>query len=116
MIYLQLNDHCVEVGTKLTGSCLWTPDATEGNKPLKLMIGWRTEGRGTVDQETLYETEVQPSVRSHFSCQIPVGGPVSYDGQLLRIIWEIVVNRPKWLGFKDTLHTEVFRVVPRNFS
>lgn len=114
MIHIYLDSDTLEVGEKLSGSCLWTPTSEEGKKNLNLTIGWRTEGRGDVDKETIYEIEIPASARTYFSCQIPITGPVSYDGNLLRIIWEIVVTKSKFLGFKDTLKSQFFQVVPRS--
>lgn len=116
MINIYLDKDTIEVGTKLSGSCLWTPASKEEKKTLKLFIGWRTEGRGDIDKETIYETEIQPSSRAYFNCQIPITGPVSYDGELLRIIWEIVIARPKFLGLKAILETQVFQVVSRQHN
>ncbi len=113
MIHLKLNTDPVEVGEKLTGVCLWTPNNSEGTKPLKLTIGWRTEGRGTVDQVILDEIEISPSERLYLNCPIPFTSPISYDGELLRIIWEINIYRSQWLGFKTTLKTKVFQVIPK---
>lgn len=112
MINFYLDSDSFEVGSILTGSCLFTPDTQKKEKPLKLTIGWRTEGRGDKDKEVLYETEVKPSERTYFKCKIPMAGPVSYDGQLLRIIWEIVVTRQKIIG-QDKLKTQVLHVIPR---
>lgn len=114
MINIYLDTDTLEVGTKLSGSCLWTPNKKESNKTLTLLIGWRTEGRGDVDKETIYETEITPSSRAYFSCQIPPTGPVSYDGELLRIIWEVIISRSKFFGVQDILETKIFRVIARN--
>lgn len=113
MINLDLNSESIEVGSELTGSCIWIPDTQEKNKSLKLTIGWRTEGRGNIDKETLYETEVNPSLRAYFRCKIPMSGPISYDGQLLRIIWEIIVFCPGWFFQKNMVETQVLHIIPR---
>lgn len=113
MINFYINSDSLEVGSELTGSYIWTPDTQKKEKPLKLTIGYRTEGRGDVDKEALYETEVKVSERTYFRCKIPMVGPVSYDGQLLRIIWEIAVTRSKWFGRDDIVKTQVFHVIPR---
>ncbi|MEO1377704.1 MAG: hypothetical protein AAFW70_26175 [Cyanobacteria bacterium J06635_10] len=112
MINLAMNSESLEVGSELTGSCIWIPDTQEKNKPLILTIGWRTEGRGNVDKEVLYETEVKPSQRAYFRCKIPMAGPISYDGELLRIIWEIIVIRKQWIR-GNKLKTQVLQVIPR---
>lgn len=113
MINFYLNSDSFEIGSKLTGSCLWTPNNSNRQKPLKLTIGWRTEGRGEVDKQILYETEIQPFQKTHFQCKIPFSGPVSYDGHIMRIIWEIAVIRMKLLGLHDVFKTQEFRVIPQ---
>ncbi|MEO1520125.1 MAG: hypothetical protein AAFU78_05045, partial [Cyanobacteria bacterium J06633_2] len=71
------------------------------------------EGRGNNEQEIIYQTKIQPSSSGvPFSCSIPLSGPVSYDGELLRIIWEVEILQPTLLG-SESLDSEVFRVVPR---
>lgn len=113
MINFYLNSDLLEVGSELTGSCIWTPDTQNKEKPLKLTIGYRTEGRGDVDKQMLFETELKLSERTYFRCKIPMAGPISYDGQLIRIIWKIAVTRSKWFGRNDIVKNQVFRVIPR---
>ncbi len=113
MINFYFNEDSFQVGSTLTGSCLWTPDKPSNQKLLRLTIGWRTEGRGDVEQQTLYHTEIRPSERTHFKCNIPFSAPVSYDGQLLRIIWEIAVTRIKFLGLRHVIQSQEIRVIPQ---
>ncbi|AFZ61257.1 hypothetical protein H6G54_02900 [Anabaena cylindrica FACHB-243] len=110
--YFDADVDSLEVSSDLTGSCTWIPDGKNKENSLTLTIGWRTEGRGSIDSEIIYETELIQSETTYFKCKIPVAGPISYDGKLLRIIWEIVVSRRKWLG-KDTLKTQIVRVIPQ---
>lgn len=113
MINFYLNSDSLEVGSELNGSCIWTPDTKKNEKPLYLEIGWRTEGKGNLDRETLFKTEVKASERTYFKSQIPIAGPVSYDGELIRIIWEITVSHSKFLILKDVVKTQVLRIIPR---
>lgn len=110
--YFDVDADSLEVGSDLTGSCTWIPDGKNQQNSSTLTIGWRTEGRGSIDKEIIYETELIESKTTYFKCKIPVAGPISYDGKLLRIIWEIAVTRRKWLG-KDTLKTQIVRVIPQ---
>jgi hypothetical protein len=116
MINLSFNVdiNCLEVGSDLTGSCIWIPDTQNQEKsPTTLTIGWRTDGKGDKDEEIIYKTELKSSVRTYFQCRIPVAGPVSYNGQLLKIIWEITVFTSNLLIFSETLKTQVIHVIPR---
>jgi hypothetical protein len=112
--YFDVDVDSLEVSSDLTGSCTWIPDSKNKENSLTLTIAWRTEGRGSIDNEIIYETELIQSETTYFKCKIPVAGPISYNGKLLRIIWEIAVTQPKWLGLgKDTLKTQMIRVIPQ---
>ena len=93
MIHYQLNDSTFALGDTVQGSCQWFPSNNEeARKIAKLTVGWRTEGRGDVDQTALYEAELRPQQTVHFKCDIPFNAHPSYDGELLRIIWEVRVD------------------------
>lgn len=113
MIDFYLDSDSIEAGSELNGSCIWTPHTRKNEKPLNLEIGWRTEGKGISDEETLFKTEIRASERTYFKSQIPIAGPVSYDGHLIRIIWEIRVSSSKFFVLKDVVKTQVLRIIPR---
>jgi hypothetical protein len=86
MLNLTLKQSELRIGDRLTGYVQWT-----GNQPakeIKLMIQWRTEGRGSIDEAKLHEM-ILPPEGGRFSYQIPITASYSYDGQLIRIIWEV---------------------------
>jgi hypothetical protein len=86
MLNLTLQQSELRIGDHLTGYVQWT-----GNQPakeIKLIIQWRTEGRGSIDEAKLHAM-ILPPEGGHFSFQIPSTAPYSYDGQLIRIIWEV---------------------------
>ncbi|MBJ7900079.1 MAG: hypothetical protein GC158_09200 [Cyanobacteria bacterium RI_101] len=111
MLRIALNETALSPGAYLEGTCQWLPDRDERNKKARLMVGWRTEGRGDVDKATIYEQEILADSLTAFTCQIPLTGPYSYDGQLLRIIWEVTAEVAGAFNLRKTHQTQVFRVV-----
>ena len=92
MIHIQLEKHIYALGEAITGSCEWIPDGDEKSQRAILIVGWRTEGRGSVDTHSIHEMSLQPSRATDFICNISPKEHPSYDGELLRIIWEVRVD------------------------
>lgn len=118
MIHYQLNESIFTLGETVTGSCEWLPSGQESGKKAKLTVGWITEGRGDVNREDLYEAELIPQRLTRFSCKIPLTAHPSYDGELLRIIWEVRVEFVSKgligkLGVGKSHDSKAFRVVAR---
>jgi len=112
MINYQLNENTFTLGDTVSGSCQWLPSGNEAKKKATLTVGWRTEGRGDVDSEFIYQAEIFPQQLVKFNCKIPLNAYPSYDGKLLRIIWEVRVDfKPR--GKKESPETKTFRVVAR---
>jgi hypothetical protein len=112
MISIYLQENTVSPGQLLQGTCQWLPEGNEVNKKAHLKIGWRTEGRGNVDRETLYKKDVVSQDAMPFQYQIPLKVPYSYDGELLRIIWEVTVEVEGPFQLRQAHQTETFRVLP----
>lgn len=94
MIHYQLNQKTFILGDTLICHCHWQPSGKEAPKMAVLTFGWRTEGRGDIDRHVLYQAMLKPQATINFSCRIPDDAPPSYDGELLRIIWEVRVDLP----------------------
>lgn len=121
MIDVTLLQSEVTVGETLSGRMTWTASSQKQPKEIKISMGWRTEGRGEVDRQTVEEIRLgedrfsaNGAVYSDFNFPIPRSGPVSYDGSLIRIIWEvrIVVDMPGFFS-RDDKETYGFRVLPQ---
>jgi len=98
MFFIQINEPYVQVGDTVHGSVEWR---SSGTVPRAIIIAaqWRTEGRGDVSRGKAGEMRApyDPSsplsgVPIPFAFTIPAEGPVSYDGNMLRIIWEITAQ------------------------
>ncbi|MBT8207184.1 MAG: hypothetical protein KJO18_02825 [Acidimicrobiia bacterium] len=116
MITIQMTDSIVVLGQRLAGYVTWQVD---GRQPeaVEVSAQWRTEGRGNVDSGTVHEVRTELS-DSEFSSQwltvdapIPLTAPITYDGKLIRIIWELHVRLDIPWG-RDEKHEERFVVVP----
>lgn len=116
MIRLELEQDAVVNGDHLRGNAEWT---TEGKQPRKFEVicRWRVEGKGRKYEEVVdLELDVSPGAHASlpFDFEIPMVGPLSYDGKLFRIVWEIVARADLPLAF-DEEQTKPFTVRPRPY-
>jgi len=116
MIAIEIPRWEVEIGGQLKATATWQ---VEGRRPeaVELKVGWRTEGRGMVDAATVGERRVDleddafATPWATIEITIPDGSPVSYDGQLIRVLW-LVEARLDIPWARDERHEEFFRVAP----
>ena len=123
MIDIQLDGTQLCWGDRLSGQFIWQPDNPDKiPKSAAVSINWFTEGRGSRDRQTVDEQPLDPQKILDFqtrpfpfSFTIPQETPITYDGYLFRLMWELEVKivfpgifRPKELG------TAVFQVLPRS--
>ncbi|MGV0024612.1 hypothetical protein [Phormidesmis priestleyi] len=110
MLSLRLQQTELTAGEWLSGTVSWM--GQKSPQEIHLTIAWRTEGRGTVDTAKLHEMSLASG--DNFRYRILPTGPYSYDGQLIRVIWEVsaVAQMGGFLS-KSPKEVKVFRVVPR---
>ncbi len=67
-------------------------------KGIDIAIGWRTEGRGDTDRDTIFSTRETPDTlqpglpnRYRHSVSLPQT-PISYAGNLISIVWMVSVK------------------------
>ena len=98
MIDIQISQSRVEIGDQVEAQVSWQVD---GRQPdgVVIEVGWRTEGRGTVNEGVVGKHTVEIDDDDAFSTPwktitttIPVEAPVSYDGDLIRIRWGVHVR------------------------
>ena len=95
MIQLSIERTQLQLGEAVRGVALWTPEAGENPRHVFAKVLWRTEGRGIVNTATLWEQRVPAAglpIQIPIDVALPLDGPISYDGNLLRILWEVVVG------------------------
>lgn len=86
---IELDSPLVEVGESVAGTLHWGPDA--GTGPVRVGVGYRTEGRGTPVRSLVAAVDLTPSPdrTAAFELEIPSGGPISFDGRLIRVVWQV---------------------------
>jgi hypothetical protein len=117
-IHLQ-HQGAFEVGQQVKGTLIWTPDSDTLPRSILVSLGWRTEGRGFVDRQRV--ASMSPTVNRvvagrptmiPFAVELPLEGPMSYVGSLMRIIWELTVDIEKPWAIDEHLTIGLI-VVPR---
>lgn len=119
MIQIVTDRTTLEVGEQISGQAIWTPDRPVSPREIRVFAGWRTEGRGDRSNGKAGELRYPPGpngfpppVQLEFAFTIPPTGPVSYDGKLIRILWEIVVQIDLPMA-SDELMQLPFLVLPK---
>jgi len=117
MISIELKHNQLSPGQMLQGDCYWQTKSDKDFRAATLTIGWRTEGRGNVDKDQFSQKiKLASLVSVPFEYEIPLNAPLSYDGQLIRIIWEVVIEMDEFwfgidpVGFEREKGEKVFRV------
>src|SRR5438105_294430 len=88
MIRLELSQESVHNGERVTGHATWSG----GKEPrtFQVICRWRIEGKGRKREEVVDTAGGGSQIAFDFA--IPGSGPLSYDGKLFRIVWEIVAR------------------------
>jgi hypothetical protein len=120
MIRVELSQEKVRNGDLLTGRVVWTASGKKQPRKIEAICRWRIEGKGRrketiVDQELGLDVESRSEVSVQFDFTIPLHGPLSYDGKLFRVVWE-VVGRADLPFAIDEVETKAFTVVPRPWN
>src|SRR2546426_3087385 len=120
VIRIELSQEKVRNGDSLTGRVVWTASGKKQPRKIEAICRWRIEGKGRkketiVDQELGLDVESRSEVSVPFDFTIPLNGPLSYDGKLFRVVWEIV-GRADLPFAIDEVETNAFTVVPRPWN
>jgi len=115
MIRLQLKQTQVCPGQIVRGDCYWQTNSDKDFQPATLKVGWRTEGRGDTEKMELFSQQIRLAslVPVPFEYEIPLSAPLSYDGQLIRIIWEVSVEFKQGILGQKEQDKAIIRVVSR---
>ncbi|HEX7419631.1 MAG TPA: hypothetical protein VF505_07070, partial [Thermoanaerobaculia bacterium] len=88
MIRFELPQESVRTGDRLTGHASWSSSGGKAPRTFRVICRWRIEGKGRRKEDVIDTAGGGNQVAFEF--EIPLSGPLSYDGKLFRIIWEIV--------------------------
>lgn len=95
---LELDDLVCQLGDRFTGRLTRHADADGvlGDSParsIQLVLRMYTEGRGDTDRRDVtnqnFDLEAHGGLNATFSLLVPETSPVSYDGTLMRVMYEI---------------------------
>lgn len=100
MIDLRLDCSLCRAGDRLSGQFIWQPDdPSKPPKDARVNLAWFTEGRGSRDRLVVEHWQIpleklsQLQQRPHlFNLTIPPDVPITYDGYLFRLMWEVEVQ------------------------
>jgi hypothetical protein len=116
MIQIKLEGQQVRAGERLRGQALWNSSGSKQPRKIEVTCQWRIEGKGRAKKEVVERT-LEPDIRDRTQVTVPFDfaistlGPLSYEGKLLSIIWEVVARVD--LPFAvDEVETKTFRVTP----
>ena len=117
---LELEDLVCPVGHQFVGRLTRQADAdglssTSRARGVRLVLRVYTEGRGTVDKRDVstaqFDLESHGGLNASFSLAVPATSPISYDGALMRVKYEIEARVDLKLA-RDDKYTRQVLVVP----
>jgi len=121
---LELHSQIVEAGGSLVGELIREPklddSQTAGShriQGVRVEFGFMTEGRGDTDSRLRYIREFDVDewgrLDETLNIAVPSDGPISYNGQLIRVHW--TVRATAMISMAIDRHLEIpVLVVPRN--
>ncbi len=110
---LELDAPVTECGETLAGTATWGPLA-EVPRRLVVRLCWVAEGQGDSDRRHLGEVAFDGSASGSepFELDVPAGGPISYDGNLFQVRWEVELRLDRRLRADPSVAVPV-TVLPR---
>lgn len=91
MIHIEVLARQFECGDTVIGSCAWAVE--KAPRSVRVMLEYYTEGRGDEDRRAVATKNLTATEEgdASFEFKLPTGGPVSYNGDLIRVIWQVRV-------------------------
>ena len=90
-------------------------DSNQRVRAVRVSLGYTTEGRGDTDARAITELEFPVDqyggVEATFDLSVPRQGPISYDGRLIRVRWDVEARVDVKLRRDPTTHIPVL-VIP----
>jgi len=119
MLKFRVDRSQLTLGETVRGQGTWTAEKDVSPRSVTLRVGWRTAGRGTPQTGFFFEKRVEPgpvragqTVDIDFECRLPDQAPVSYEGKLIRVLWEVSIQVDLPWAF-DENGAELIHVGPR---
>ena len=115
MIRIDLKSDSIAIGEHITGQAVWQSSGSKQPRKIEVVCRKRLQGKKRTSSDVSSTTEENIGTRTQiavpFDFEIDFIEPVSYDGKLFRVVWEIVATVD--LPFAaDEEETKVFTVKP----
>lgn len=96
MIHVELTAATLALGDHAKGKVTWNAAGSKHPRKIEVTFRWRIEGKkneeSVIDVTTEERIESRSEIVVPFDFEIPIDEPVSYDGKLFRIVWEVVAR------------------------
>jgi SpoOM protein len=117
MIRIDLSEPKVRNGERLKGSVNWRAEGSKTPRSIEVVCRWRTSGKADREHEIEAVRVDSPAAETviPFDFAIPLEGPLSYSGKLIRITWEIAVKVDLPMA-RDEHDAKPFDVVARRWD
>jgi hypothetical protein len=89
-----LHNQVTACGDPVTGTATWS--GNDRGREVVAALYLRTEGRGDLDTLVVARARLgkAPGGEANFSLPVPIEGPVTYHGSLLRVMWHVALTIP----------------------
>jgi hypothetical protein len=93
-VRLVLDDGMVPCGGVVKGLVTWSGNRKHDR--VGVVLRYQTQGRGDVNASVVARCELgtDEAGQAPFRLDVPAEGPVTYHGQLLRLLWQVAVQIP----------------------
>lgn len=98
-VWLQVHHGVAECGGAVTGDASWSGNT--GLRRIDVVLRYLTQGRGDVDSAVVARCGMGDTEagRGQFRLDVPRDGPVTYNGQLMRLRWQVAFTIARTRGF-----------------
>jgi hypothetical protein len=113
---LVLDHSVVECGGAVTGTASWSGNTRR--ERVGVVLRYETQGRGDTDTEVVARCVLggDEAGRARFRLDVPSQGPITYNGQLLQLLWQVIVCIPvTWATGGQGLAVADLTVAPRGW-
>ncbi len=86
---IELEQPWAECGGWISGTASW--DGPKTPRSVRVTLKYETEGRGNRDRGEVTKNDLHADRQGYqqFKLKVPKNGPVSFDGNLLSVFWEV---------------------------
>ncbi len=110
---VELAEAVAECGGVVSGVVSWSGPKTP--RSVSVTLQYKTEGRGSTDSDEASTVDVLADNQGYqqFHLDVPSDGPISFDGDLISVIWEVELKLDL-KGRRDLKECARLEVLPRS--